>query len=186
MKPKIEILLDMDGVLADFFSLAFEKCFQAGYATISQDEYISLNMFNMAEVFGISQSLFWQTIDNNGFWNSLKPMPGCVELVDRLKQIGRVTIASSPSLNRTCIMQKLQWLETNLGISVDECMFGSRKELMASPNTVLIDDYPGNISKFTTAGGLGILVPSNWNTPRHLFTPELVLEAINKELVFSK
>ena len=63
-------------------------------------------------------------------------------------------------------------------------MFGARKELMAGPNTILIDDYPNNVNKFNAAGGLGILVPSNWNTVEELFTPKLVLEAINKELIF--
>lgn len=183
MKSK-EILLDMDGVLADFFTAALAKCQKAGFTQHTNDSYVKLNEYNMAKAFGISQELFWSTIEKDNFWENLNPMPGAYELLEWLQTCGRITIASSPSQNNSCIPQKLRWLYKHFKLEAKDCMFGSRKELLASKNTVLIDDYPVYVDKFSDAGGYGILVSSNWNTHPARFKPGLVQGQIENHFIY--
>jgi len=182
MKPDLQILLDMDGVLADFFNSALLACRNANLTELTSAEYQeTVAEFNMAAAFDISQERFWSTIDVGSFWESLNVMPGALDLYDTLAVRYRVTIASSPSLNPECIPQKIRWLKKH-DLTVTDCMFGSRKDLMARPGNVLIDDYPGNVEKFRAAGGQAILVPSNWNTPGFNGSQAMavVIEELNK------
>lgn len=161
------VLLDMDGVLADFFSLALARL-NARYpqSHISPKEYVIQHAnFNMAEVFGITATQFWDTIEGNFFWSDLARMRHALELIDKLKTLDiPFTIASSPSYHPSCIPEKISWLKQMLGIKMTECMFGSAKHLMAKPDVLLIDDLQKNVDKFIAAGGQAVCVPSNWNT----------------------
>lgn len=178
MKP--EILLDMDGVLSDFFTAAFTKLTSLQTDPMQKYDYVRHQEFDMAKVFGITQETFWSTIDQDSFWLDLKPFLWAPELYRKLSEYGRVTICSSPSLNPNCIPQKLAWLKQHLNLVASSCLFGGRKELMAGGNKILIDDYPKNVEKFRAAGGKAILVPSNWNTVNLTYTQ--VLSTILAEL----
>lgn len=181
------ILLDMDGVLADFTSEALVRLNEAKNDQLSFplsiDGYVNtFGKFDMAECYGITQDKFWRIIEeNNNFWINLKPFPWASMLVDSLRKISDdIIISTSPSLNPICAQQKLEWLFFQLGITSDRVMIGSRKELMSCKDVVLIDDYHKNIDKFNKGQGKGILVPSNWNTKDLSF--EKVWGAIIKQL----
>ncbi|MBV6513810.1 MAG: hypothetical protein FMNOHCHN_03366 [Ignavibacteriaceae bacterium] len=181
--PKIEnILLDMDGVLADFFSdslLRLNKKFRSKESPITIEEYLESPSFDMAQKFGISAGEFWTTIESDQyFWRNMTPFSWAKQLYEFLQRFAPVTICSSPSLNPRCIPDKLEWISKHLNIKSDQCMFGGRKHLMAKPNALLIDDYPKNVDKFIEAGGNAVLVPSSWNTKNLTFND--VLEKIVK------
>lgn len=178
------ILCDLDGVLSDFFSLALEKLnetIEEPIAPMSVQSYCHIAKFDMAEVFGITQTEFWETIQKGDkFWSHLKPFPWAQDLLAFLETIAPVTICTSPSLNHVCAMQKTQWCEKHLGLKNTSLMIGSRKYLMARESNLLIDDYDKNVKAFTDAGGRAIQVPSNWNTFPLSF--DLVKDAIVKQL----
>jgi 5'-nucleotidase len=162
---KINILLDMDGVLADFFSGALEALNRDFNKKITIEKYaIEFGQWGTYDYYGITQEQFWESIHSTpDFWYNLKPMPWAKSLYDMLSEIGDVTILTTPSLDPSCAMQKLQWLDNYLSIKSDKVLMGARKYLLAG-NGILIDDYHKNIEKFEEAGGDGILIPSNWNT----------------------
>jgi 5'(3')-deoxyribonucleotidase len=170
----MNILLDLDGVLADFLSLALEKLnnwnWPDGYCQeptqqLTPEIYARIGKFDIAEVYGISADKFWEVLEyKDRFWCNLKPFPWARELYRYLSSIGQVTICTSPSLHPTCPAQKIEWVQRHLGLRSSNMMIGSRKYLMAKPGNVLIDDYPKNVEAFRTVGGDAILVPSNWNT----------------------
>lgn len=173
----------MDGVLADFFGTALKELNKKyPERAILEEEYRKKPTFDMAKRFNISDDLFWQSLNYVGFWRNLPYFPWMFDLVDTLKEIAPVTIASSPtSSNLNCITEKLFWLKKHLGITSSECMFGSRKYLMARPDTLLIDDYSHNTEKFIKSGGKAILVPSSWNTDmKEINVPNFVLTEIQK------
>jgi 5'(3')-deoxyribonucleotidase len=159
----------MDGVLADFFTAALRKMNAREEATrglpISPEIYRDYQEFDMAKVFDCSPATFWQTIDRPGFWQTMHPMPHARQLMEKLKLTNLpIYIASSPSMSPHCIPEKIAWLYHHFKIKVNQCMFGSAKQLMARPDALLIDDLEKNCLAFRTAGGRAAHVPSNWNT----------------------
>lgn len=160
------ILLDMDGVLADFFTPALARCNNASLTTISATEYVESGFgFDMAKVFCITPKKFWQAIDWDAFWSNLVPFRHAGQLIDALYETGLpVYISSSPSQGRDCVPDKIEWLRRYLSVPMTACMFGSAKHLMARPGALLIDDYAKNCDAFIEAGGDAVCVPSNWNT----------------------
>lgn len=165
MKPT-QILLDMDGVLADFFTSAL-KALNANSKRdpITPQQYVEKQEFAMDKVFNITASKFWQTIETNDFWQNLKPMEHADNLLSYLRMFKiPIVIASSPSFHSTCIPSKVAWLYHYYGIRVTDCMFGSKKYLMAKPGTLLIDDSQKNIDNFIHHEGQAVCIPSNWNT----------------------
>lgn len=165
MKPK-HILLDMDGVIADFFTEALARCNAfKGRNPMTAEEYRQDPAFDMAGKFEMTDTEFWKAIDCDDFWLKLKPMPHAEDLIHYITTL-RIPfyIASSPSMSPLCIPQKLQWLDQHFGIKSTQCMFGSAKFLMAKPENLLIDDLDHNVDKFISHGGRAVLLPSNWNT----------------------
>jgi 5'(3')-deoxyribonucleotidase len=123
---------------------------------------------------------FWDSIHSTpDFWYNLKPMPWYKELYEFLSERGDVTILTTPSLDPSCAMQKLEWLNNYLGIKSDAVLMGARKYLLAG-NGTLIDDYHVNVEKFRAIGGKAILIPSNWNTN------ELTFEKIKTTILNGK
>lgn len=173
----MNILLDMDGVLSDFLSLALEKLNEEYKVRITVDTYANYGKFDMAHYYGCSEKRFWEILErNDDFWCNLKPFPWAKELYEWLCTKGDVTICTSPSHHLKCAGQKMEWIKQHIGVENSHMMVGSRKHLMARPTNVLIDDLASNTMKFREAGGQAILVPSNWNT--HDLTFDKVREAI--------
>ena len=162
---KQQILLDMDGVLSDFFSGALIALNRDYHRNVTPEEYATkFGKFEMYDYYGISVDDFWKTINNTpAFWAGLWHLPWAERLYYDLLNIGDVTIVTSPSEDPCCAKEKLQWLKYHLGIKPSSVFIGSRKYLMAG-NGILIDDYEKNVNAFRANGGAAILVPSNWNT----------------------
>lgn len=165
------ILLDQDGVLADFFTLAFERCnaYVGGSKKIEDyNGHGTFQSFDMCKFFDLSIDQFWNVVDFNyggRMFKDIKPFPWAFELYNRLNNICDVTIVTSPPPhNIDAFSQKAKWLKNNLDIDNQKVMIGSRKYLMAKEGNVLIDDWDRNCDNFESAGGFSIQVESNWNT----------------------
>ncbi len=155
----------MDGVLVDFLSGALDALNRDFNRSITIEQYADkFAQWETYDYYGITTQQFWDSIHSTpDFWYNLKPMPWYKELYAMLSEISDVTILTTPSLDPSCAMQKLQWLDNYMGIKSDAVFMGARKYLMAG-NGILIDDYFNNVNKFRSAGGEAILIPSNWNT----------------------
>lgn len=155
----------MDGVLSDFTSSALQLFNSKLNKNLILDEYVKYNLgWNIEKAYNISVSDFWKIInEEENFWINLKPFPWAVDLIKFLRQIGEITIVTTPSLDPDCARQKLEYLYKHFRIKSDDVFLGAKKYLMAG-NGILIDDSPSNINKFKYHGGHAILIPSNWNT----------------------
>lgn len=181
MKQFTNILLDMDGVVADFTSEAIARCNLALRRDHTIHEYATtFGRFEIAKFYGISKGQFWSIVDAPGLFENLQPFPWALELFDWLNGIASVTFSTTPSLNPDSARQKAVWLQRHLALNNTNLMVGGRKHLMARPNTLLVDDYALNVLSFSAAGGAAVLVPSNWNTPD--LTYEKVTSAIESAL----
>ena len=178
----MEILLDMDGVLADFFGKALQTFNHRFHKDVTPEQYIrESSNWDISKFYGISDITFWETIEaEKGFWLEIKPIPWYRDLYVSLTAYGRVTIFTSPSRDPRCAREKLLWLKKYMGLYSDDVIMGSRKELSAG-NGILIDDSGRNVERFRNAGGQAILVPSTWNTLDLTF--DKVWEPIRDSLV---
>lgn len=155
------ILLDMDGVLAQFAESA-NRLFPQPLAEITE--------WDMCIQLGISEDEFWNRVEQEGedFWTNLPEYPWAAGLVDALENFAPVTLASSPSRDPHSCSGKRKWMNSRFGHRFKKYMLGSDKWLMARPDRVLIDDNQENIRKFREHGGEGILFPQKWNDLSHI------------------
>jgi 5'(3')-deoxyribonucleotidase len=154
MKPII--LLDMDGVIADYVSGAL--------ISLGLDINTPITDMEMAECLGITKEEFYapQMADPD-FWINLKPYPWMNELVDLVRSHGEVYIATAPNRHRG-VGDKIEWCRQHLGDwTQGKVMVGKPKYLLAGPGRTLIDDHPENCEKFIEYGGNAILFPRPWN-----------------------
>jgi 5'(3')-deoxyribonucleotidase len=158
------IVLDCDGVLADFHAAAL-RCFRVRYPNVPTVEEWPRGEYHMEKVLDISLAAFWGVINSQpGFWLSLEPFPWAHWLVETCRcNAERIVIATSPSADGDCFSQKYEWLTRRLSIPHKEIMIGSSKELLARPGRVLIDDAEANTRKFEALGGRTILFPAVTN-----------------------
>jgi 5'(3')-deoxyribonucleotidase len=167
------ILLDQDGVLADFCSKALERLNMVYGKKYTISDLVEFGQFDMEKLYKISVTDFWKALEDanrfhdfkkDEFWCFIRPFPWARQLITELRKIAPVIICSAPNKNPQCVAQKLEWLKQYLNIESPDVAFVKKKYLLAKRGNVLIDDYKVNTDKFFAHGGSSILIPSNWNT----------------------
>ncbi len=156
----MKILLDMDGVIADFTPGA---CAKHGYEF--SEETWPKGKYEIDDVLGLSAKDFWAPLDYE-FWRTLPKTRFADKLMHNLYAMELdFAILTSPSLDPKCVMAKYEWLLEHYPNIVLKRKFliGPAKDFCAAPNHVLVDDYWKNVVKFEEAGGMGILFPRIWN-----------------------
>lgn len=152
------ILVDMDGVLADFVGSALK--------IFGRDKSVIQKNYNIHLWLNVCSTEFWSRLQaTEDFWLNLKPLPWAIDLINTLSQEAPVMIASSPSLDPDCLRQKLLWLEKHIGGKlVRNYFFTTHKHLLGKKGRVLVDDYYMNCLGFEEQGGSSILFPAAWNS----------------------
>lgn len=134
------VLIDMDGVMADFDTAAL--------ANVPQEQIVERSEFYVAKDYPIKlQPTIEAAYNTPGFFENLTPMPGLFKAWQSLIDNGyRPQVASSPlSSNPTAIEGKIKWLDR---VMVPE--FGARvvddaiidKNKWKYSGIALIDDRP--------------------------------------------
>ena len=148
MKIK-KIYFDMDGVLADFERGVKEMC---GMEVPPQEpKYDSEN------------DMMWEKIRQvEHFYDRLKPMPGALEMFNTLNSRYDCEILTAvPKPKRGIVTaddDKKRWVKRILSdeIKVNIVVKEEKKNFAEGPESILIDDYEGNISDWKKFGGTGI------------------------------
>lgn len=160
----MKILLDMDGVLAEFVGAAFQV-HGKDPSVLALPENVGI--FEIEQIWGITPDQFWAPIDATPeFWEGLDKTDEADEIVRLAEEaVGpeNVAILTAPHTSPACIPGKYAWLNRNYPQFRRRIIFGNAKEFMASPERILVDDRDENISGFVAAGGHGVLVPRLWN-----------------------
>ena len=148
----MKIYLDMDGVIADFFS-GLEKKFVVKH---------------WKQIPKIEQSI--TGLKCTDFFNTLEPFDTSAELVDFVKSIGTFGICSSPLRGDrdNSAFWKRVWLNRHgfMPDEIEDLIFTGNKHQFAvdrfdgTPN-ILVDDKPDNISRWCEKGGIGIRYQAN-------------------------
>jgi hypothetical protein len=147
------LYLDMDGVIADFYTLLSEWFKVDHWKEIKSREEIlerlkGSSFFSEIPVFG-NTYLILDIVDyyTEGNWSILStPLEGDFENSVKHKDIW---------LDRVLEQAGIETIRTR------NRFYTHKKWEFAEPNTVLIDDRPQNINDFIKAGGLGIRFQAN-------------------------
>ena len=145
------LYLDMDGVIADFFT-GFANRFGKDHWKLIQDKEKAIIQ-----------------LQGTDFFYNLDTFDSSKKLVEFARSIGDWGICSSPLRGDrdNSAYWKRRWLEKNKMMPpIDKLIFTGMKEKWAtnkldgSPN-ILVDDKPTNISRWKDKGGIGILYQAN-------------------------
>jgi beta-phosphoglucomutase-like phosphatase (HAD superfamily) len=159
---KYQYFLDLDGVITNFLQAAFER---HGETRPIEDLWPkgqwgdNETLCKLAGVETIEE--FWKKLDHQ-FWADLPMYPDAEHILDAVAPL-RPCILTSPAIGSAG--GKQEWIMKNLPRYFQEgrYLIGPDKKAVSGPGKVLIDDCPENLSKWSAAGGTGILVPRYHN-----------------------
>lgn len=176
------IYVDMDGVLADLFHTALQA--------LNRYEMVDKwppGEYDMTKVLGISScDDFWRQVYAAAptFWENLPPYPWRDYLFESCEQIAPTYIVSKP-IDSISAAGKITWLRNWKGPDFSRWVLTSKKELLAGPNRVLIDDCDHNLEMWEAAGGIAVQFPQVSNSGGKTPQPELKVVAKLQDLNIS-
>ncbi|ARP89098.1 5'-3'-deoxyribonucleotidase [Bordetella genomosp. 9] len=137
------ILIDQDGVLADF-EHAFLSAWRQAYPDVAPVEFEDRKSFHILEDYAPelrprAEALYTAP----GFIRDLPPVAGAIEAVRELAALGMdVRICSSPLRQyENCVAEKYQWVERHLGREWTQRLILTRDKTLVQGD-ILIDDRP--------------------------------------------
>jgi hypothetical protein len=159
------LLLDIDGVLADFNQSAND--FHKFNIDRSKMTWSFWKQFNMTD------GDFWSPLDEN-FWANLPPTKELSEIISLVERFfgEYVYLCSSPCLTPGCATGKARWVEKHLPKYSRKLLLVSDKHLFAKYGRVLIDDNEDNCRKWRDFG-IACTVPRPWNSLKYK-EPDLI------------
>ena len=187
MKNK-KVFVDLDGVVADFVSAAL-ALHKANHKEVLSN---MLGRFCLTEALGLTTSQFWKGIEEEPFfWQNLDKTPEADLLFSILEDMfdpSQIYFLTAPSLCPQSHWGKAEWVKKHYGKYFTRLIITGHKHLLASKDTLLIDDNPSNCEKFSAAGGSTILFPRPWNAlyPLCEFPLEQMLPGIRMLLAHFK
>lgn len=132
----------------------------------------------------IDVPMFWEWVSRR-IWEEC-PRSHEYWLVEHAAQlVGKenVMIATVPTKSADCHFGKYQWISRHLPEWINrQYSITPRKEWLAQPGVMLIDDSDNNIAKFTDRkrGGAGIVCPRPWNSQAGTHTSCYIAEQLGK------
>ncbi|CAH1273769.1 NT5C [Branchiostoma lanceolatum] len=143
----LRVLLDMDGVLADFEG-QFLKRFREKYPHdpfVPLEErsgfYVTKQYYDLGQDIGTKA---FSIYEEKGFFLNLQPIEGALEAAREMAEMEGVDvyICTSPIKKYThCVVEKYQWLDKHLGKEWMERMILTRDKTVINGD-LLIDDKP--------------------------------------------
>lgn len=137
------ILLDQDGVLADF-EHAFIDAWRARYPDVPPVEFEDRKSFYLRQDYPPELRAQAEAIYTApGFIRNLPPVPGSLEAVKELLALGLdVRICTSPlSQFENCVAEKYLWVERHLGREATNRLILTKDKTLIYGD-LLIDDKP--------------------------------------------
>jgi len=146
MTKPLPVLVDMDGVLADFDEFVFNRFAEWLEIDSLEDQH---QRYITDHVTGVNaaeekqrRAKIRRAIDTSGFFRSLPVIDGAQEGIEKLQSSGLdVWVCSKPLIsNPTCASEKYSWLGQHFPDLQDKLILAPDKSLVRG--SVLIDDAP--------------------------------------------
>jgi len=181
-KKKINVFLDMDGCISNWLQAACDLC-----DIDLNDEEIRQKIKKRDGFLDghVDEKTLWKNIKNEGvdFWANLELFPWSKKLYNTLEKLAdEFAILSSPGkypeIAASACDGKVIWLDKHFN-NKERYIFGYKKYLCASKNTILVDDSRNKIGPFIEAGGHGF----RWPNPLELIDGDVDVDDTIEELV---
>ena len=151
---KLPIILDCDGVLADFQGLACERL------GVQREDVTSYDFFLQDE----RKQAFWALCEDRETWRVLEPLPGAMEGVTRLIDAHQEIVVATASWH-SCdgwATERYAWLRKHFGIRPGQVVIGRQKHLLAG--RVLVEDRADTLDEWICAQrGRGFIFDAPYN-----------------------
>lgn len=181
MRPSV--LLDVDGVLADFTSAALELVFKETGRRYEPNAVTTWEVFDsIPEPF--AQARVYGLLKGRGGCLGIPIYEGAQDGVARLRELADVTIVTSPfSGSETWMHEREKWLEQHFGIDHHDIIHAKKKSRVHGD--IFIDDKPEHIEgwlQYWSARGLEVM-GLLWGTDRTIGTPSHLTKVTDWETV---
>lgn len=139
------MLVDVDEVLADFQTPAFDAILQVTGKQYTQEDFLVWNIFEgltEAELKAVDAIL-----EAPGFCTSLKPKPGACRAIEVLRDFADIYAVTSPQHNRHWVYERTEWLKTFFAFNKKEVIHAHAKYLVRGD--VFLDDKPEHVQEWS-------------------------------------
>jgi 5'(3')-deoxyribonucleotidase len=156
------ILLDCDGVLADFATPALAIVERLGGPKLLHDQ---LEAYDIGTLLPNAEARaeFWRAVCAPGFCASLLPYVGALDAVTQLREIGDVVCVTSPMLTgQTWAHERAEWLHDFFGFERSHVISTAGKQWVAGG--YFVDDSPDHVIRWRERNrtGEGIALDRPW------------------------
>lgn len=158
------ILLDCDGVLADFIGPVLELVREHTGREHARADVTGFGFAAALKLSADENRIVTDAISNRaGWWSSLPVLPGAREGVARLRELGEVYIVTSPwNSCATWLHEREAWLKKHFDIPHSRVLAGSAKHLVAGQ--WFVDDKTSTLHDWQSEND-GVAV--QWATPHN-------------------
>jgi 5'(3')-deoxyribonucleotidase len=140
----LTVLLDIDGVIADFVGRALVVIHQlSGNDRCKRSDVTD---HDMANVFGVDEKLFNAACSTPGFCASIKPYPGALAILDHLRQAVRVVAVTAPFPKAPHWQHERREFLLDIGFKHADIISCADKSMIRG--SVLIDDNERNCNSW--------------------------------------
>lgn len=170
--------IDLDGILANFVKGAFALVGRPEFEVWPEDTWIP-------RCLGVSEKEFAKGVDHE-FWMNLEVLPDARQIIDIVYEFverEHCYILSSPASYASAPNAKFEWVHKHFPEFTGRVIIAERKDAIAGPEKILIDDSKSNVEAFINEGGRGILVPRPWNEERFLAHDALAILRTDLEVI---
>lgn len=157
MKDPIIVLLDVDGVLADFRDLYVRCCNEANRTNFTVRDTGS--EWSLVDALGLTaeqNNRTWELIKEPGQALHMAPLPGAVEAVESLIHMINVGVyfVTSPVLCPTWAHDRREWVAKHFGKNLAEnVIFADARCKALVRGDVFVDDYPLTVANWRRKNG---------------------------------
>ncbi len=157
MKPRL--LVDVDEVLADFQSPAFEVIARITGRSYKPEDFEVWDIFtalNDEELQAVGEA-----IELPGFCSSLRPTPGAVEAIWEIREFADVYVVTSPQHNRHWVYERTEWLMEHFKFKKAQIIHTAAKYMVRGH--AFLDDKPEHVQHWAHENPEGLAML--WHIP---------------------
>lgn len=140
---RARVLLDCDGVLADFHTPCLEIINELTGKQFAVTDIHEWDLFDALGVTGDVKNATYDRMNSPGWCSKLKPYPGVAQGVAKLREMADVYVVTAPMRGDTWHREREKWLWYHFEIGPKQVVHTSSKHVVHGD--VLIDDRESNL-----------------------------------------
>lgn len=165
---KPHVLLDVDGVLADFVGEFLINVEMVTGRVYTRWDVTDWDIGRALKLSPEEEEECYRHARSSGWWSRLQVLPGAVEGVRQLREVAEVTAVTAvigPRISETAAHERVKWLQKHFGFATDDIILTTKKHVVQGD--FFVDDHVENVRRWQEnwkgQGKVGIV----WETPHN-------------------